>query len=418
MSRALAVGSHGEIRSRYHLDGKHHTGRPPRKPDRWTAFTQYRDHDGVVRELQRSAPTETGARHALREYLAQRAGDTTNRVGDTPRVKDIAALYLTETRRRRTGTTYDRYRGRVNHHILPRIGDLRITECTPGRIHTTLNDIADDGYAPETLRGIRACISGIMQIAINHDIITTNPARNVEKLEGGPVRAAEAFDAEQLVDFLQKVDADQQAARADLPDLIRFWFGTGVRYGEALAVRWGDCNLTDHTITVRNPEGERAKLPPHTVWINGNLVEVAGQGIIRHSGKTSSSIGVIGLPDFLHAILLQRVPTMVAAGAGVGEPVFPSQVMGWRAPSNVQRSVRRLRRRIGYPEFTTHVPRKTVADVLDQAGQSVSQIAKQLRQSSIRTTERHYIKRRLSNPAAAKAIDAAFVVNTPDEEGT
>lgn len=420
---ALAVGTHGEIRSYYLIGGtwyRHKASRPARKPDMWKAVAQFRDDDNVVRQLQRSDRTEAGARRNLREYLAERASQTGPRLTHVAHVNEVAPLYLDAIRRnpRRTGTTYDRYRGRVDNYITPRMGALRITDCTPGRIHAVLQGIERDrpGIAPETLRGIRACISGIMQVAINLDIITTNPVKNVEKIEGGSVRAAEAFDIAQLVDFLQKVDDDEQAARADLPDLIRFLFGTGVRFGEALALRWGDCNLTDQPITVRNPEGQLATLEPHSVWINGNIVRVTGQGSVRHGGKTTSSIGVIGLPDFLHAILLQRLPTMAAAGAGVEQPVFPSQVMGWRAPSNVQRSMRRLRKRIGYPTFTTHMGRKTVAEVLDQAGHTVSQIAKQLRQSSIQTTERHYIKRRLVNPGAAKALNAAFVAPAPEED--
>lgn len=413
MPRALAVGSHGEIRTYYRLDNTWHPrrrGKPPRKPDRWKATTLFRDTDGVVRQLSRSDPTETGAKRELGGYLAQRGGAAGHPTA-TARVSDIADIYLTETRHnpRRKGTTYDRHRSIVNNHILPRIGQLHIHECTPGRIHATLQGIARDGAAPNTLRGIRACISGIMQVAVNRDIITVNPVASIPDIEGGAVRAAEAFDIDQLVDFLQKVDADNWAPRADLPDLLRFLFGTGVRFGEALALRWGDCNLTDQTVTVRTPEGARAKLPPRSVWINGNLVHVTGQGVVRHSGKTVSSIGVIGLPDFLHAILLQRVPAMVAAGAGVDEPVFPSQVLGWRAPNSFQRSMRRLRKRIDVPDWRSHGARKTVATLLSLAGQNSRQVADALRQSSIQTTEKHYIKRGLANAGAAKAINAAFV---------
>lgn len=410
MPRALAVGTHGEIRSYYRIDDVwhiHHGGRPHRHPDMWKAACQYRDDDGVVRRLQQSDSTESGARQRLREYLAART-TTGQRLTDRPRVNEAAALYLDHARRKRAGTTYDRYRGIVDNHILPRMGELHIRECTPGRINGILQAIEREGAAPNTLRGIRACISGIMQVAIDRDIITVNPVKSVRNIEGGTVRAAEAFDdALQLVDFLHKVDNDKWAGRADLPDLLRFLFGTGCRIGEALALRWGDCNLTDQPVTVRNPEGERAKLPPHSVWINGNIVRVTSRGLIRHGGKTASSKGVVGLPDFLHAILMQRVPTMVAAGAGVDQSVFPSQVMGWRAPSNVQRSIWRLRKRIGYPEFTTHVARKTVATLLAEAGQTSREIADALRQSSIQVTEQHYIKRGLANPGAAKAIDAA-----------
>lgn len=86
-------------------------------------------------------------------------------------------------------------------------------------------------------------------------------------------------------------------------------------------------------------------------------------------------------------LLLVRAPAMATVGAGSTEPVLPSGALGWRHPSNVQRSVRRLRKRIGYPNFVTHVGRKTVATVLAEAGHDTRKIADQLRHSSVRTTE-------------------------------
>ena len=419
MGRTLAVGTYGEIRSYYRIDDvwhRHHGGKPHRHPDRWKAVAQFCDSDGKVRQLQQSDRTDTGARQRLREYLAERAKQTGSRLTAGARVHEVAQLYLDDVQRRRSGTTYDRYRGRVHKDILPRMGDLLIRECTPGRIHTVLQAIERGGAAPNTLRGIRACISGIMQQAINRDIITVNPTASIPDIEGGTVRAAEAFDLNELLDFLAKVDNDQWAARADLPDLLRFMFGTGCRFGEAIGVRWGDCNLGDQPSTIRNPEGKRDTLPAHSVWINGNIVRVTGQGVLRHTGKTKTSVRIIGLPDFLHTILMQRLPTMAAAGAGVEQPVFPSPMLGWRAPSNVHRSIQRLRDRIGFPDFKTHAARKTVATLLSLAGQNSRQVADALGQSSIQVTERFYIARGLANAGAAKALNAALEASPPDGE--
>lgn len=184
----------------------------------------------------------------------------------------------------------------------------------------------------QTLRGIRACISGIMQVAIDHDVLSVNPVASVRKIEGGPKRAARAYDETELVDFLAKLDADRKAVKADLPDLIRFLFGTSCRFGEALAVRWYDLNLTDEVVPVVAPDGVRVKLPPHTVFFNGNIVHVKGQGLVRNEGETASSRGILSLPDFLHTLLLVRAPAMAMTGAGTMEPVFPSGTLGWRAP--------------------------------------------------------------------------------------
>ncbi|MEV4315319.1 tyrosine-type recombinase/integrase [Actinocrispum sp. NPDC049592] len=406
----LPLGSWGEIRTYYRHDGR---WRPEKTlpegltPGTWKDCAQFRDFDGKTRQVERTGTSKTKATRALIADLKARAGNNTTTLTTSSRVHHAATLYLDDVRQRRAGTTYDRYEGRIRNYITPRMGELLLRECSAGRIKNVLDGIRRDNptIAAETLRGIRACISGIMQVAIDHDVLAVNPVASVRKIEGGSKRAARAYDADELADFLTKMDADKKAKRADLPDLVRFLFGTGCRFGEALAVRWYDLNLTDEVKIVVAPDGNRVKLPPHSVFFNGNIVAVTGKGSVRNEGKTASSRGVLSLPAFLHSLLLLRAPAMAAIGAGTMEPVFPSGTLGWRHPSNVQRSVRRLRLRIGYPDFKTHVGRKTVATVLAEAGQSSRQIADQLRQSSIQTTEKHYIERGILNPDAAKLID-------------
>ncbi|MCI2424155.1 tyrosine-type recombinase/integrase [Saccharopolyspora sp. K220] len=176
-------------------------------------------------------------------------------------------------------------------------------------------------------------------------------------------------------------------------------FGTGVRFGEALAVRWCDLNLTDEPLTVDGQE-----VPPQSVWINGNIVAVSGKGLVRHDGKTFRANRVIGLPDYLHTLLLVRKPL----DAHESEPVFPSGTLGWHHPSNMQRSVRRMRERIEYPDFTTHVGRKTVATILDTSGQTAREIADQLGHANPAMPQNVYMGRGVQNPAAAAALHAAY----------
>jgi integrase len=193
-------------------------------------------------------------------------------------------------------------------------------------------------------------------------------------------------------------DADKRAVRTDLPDLIRFVFGTGLRFGEAIAVRWQDLNLTDRPIIVDNQE-----IPPRSLWVNGNIVAISGQGLVRHEGKTPKSNRILGIPDYLLTLLLVRRP----ADAIDEDPVFPSGVLGWRAPSGVQRAVRAMRARIGYPEFTLHVGRRRVATALDRARQSARQIADQLGHANPSMTQNVYMGRAMANPDAARLLHEA-----------
>jgi integrase len=409
----LEVGHHGNIRTYYQDDQGswiRHKDKLPTgiRPQKWRAITKFRDDDGCIRQIERYGPTEAHAKRNLRDYLKDRAGPGAA-LSANSRFADIAAVWLEEVHRRHTGTTYDRYRSRLNNHVLPDLGQLRIRECTAGRFKSLIESLGRAGLQASTLRGVRSVLSGVMQEAVDRDLIPINPAKSMSRIEGSARRRPVAFDSRQLLDFLTKLDADPVSRRADLPDLIRFLFGTGCRFGEALALRWYDVNLTDTPHTVEDPvDGQYVTIPPHSIWINGNIVAVKGKGLVRHDGKTFASRGIIGMPTFLHTLLVVRKP----ADADEFEPVFPSATLGYRHPSNVQRAVRRMRMRIGYPRFTTHVGRKTVATALDEAGQSARQIADQLRHSNVATTQNVYMGRGLANPAAAAALDAAHQPKT------
>ncbi|MCU1679494.1 MAG: integrase family protein [Amycolatopsis sp.] len=156
--------------------------------------------------------------------------------------------------------------------------------------------------------------------------------------------------AEQAAEFQDKVDVDLDAARDDLPVLIRLLFGTGARIGEVLGLCWRDVNLTDHPTEI---DGQL--LPPSSVWINGNIVNVPGIGTLRHPGKTPAANRLLGLPHTHRDLLLTHRP----ADAAPDDPIFrpPTKPAStFRHPDELHHAIRRLRDRIGYPHFTTHRP--------------------------------------------------------------
>ncbi|GAA2774223.1 site-specific integrase [Saccharopolyspora taberi] len=404
----LPLGTWGAIRTYGRIDGQwtpKESIPEGARADSWRAVTNYRGHDGNTRQVERSGSSETKARRSLREALGKQAGQQAT-LGAGSRFADAAKLYLEQIQTRRSGTTYDRYKGRLNKHVLPAIGQLLLRECTVSRLEKFMTDLERKKVAANTRRGIRTVLSGVMQYVVLNDetgIISRNPVRDLSNIEGAANKPV-AMTADQLSDFLAKLDADETAAKADLPDFIRFVFGTGVRFGEALAVRWRDLNLTDESITVYDGTGAQEVLPPKSVWINGNIVAVSGKGLVRHEGKTFRAKRVIGMPDYLFTLLLVRKPFE----AYENEPVFPSGTLGWRHPSNMQRSVRRMRERIEYPGFKTHIGRKTVATILDMSGQTAREIADQLGHANPSMTQNVYMGRGMQNPGAAAALDAAY----------
>jgi integrase len=178
------------------------------------------------------------------------------------------------------------------------------------------------------------------------------------------------------------VDAHPYARRKDLPDLVRFLLGTGVRIGEALAVRWDDVDLDRATVT-----------------ISQTVVRVPGQGLLAKKPKTRAGVRVLRLPGWLVDVLAAR-----STGRDGSEPVFPDALGGYRDRNNVERDFRTVREGTEFEWVVPHTYRKTVATVMDAQGLSARTIADQLGHSRISMTQDVYMGRPHRRPGRRRRL--------------
>ncbi len=166
--------------------------------------------------------------------------------------------------------------------------------------------------------------------------------------------------------------ADQQAVERDLPDLVDFMLGTGLRIGEVLAMMtWSAVDLA------------------------------AGQGsVLQLRPKTRNRWRRLDLPLWLIEVLATRERT-----ATEWDVVFPSQLGRLRDRSNTNADVREALAPLGFGWVTTHVFRKTAATLLDEGGLSVREIADQLGHRRVSVTQDTYFGRHQASPKVAAALD-------------
>lgn len=395
----LTVGTPGNINT---VETTGTDGKP-----RYRAYARYRGKDGRTRKVERTGTSKAKAIRRLRAALTEYAEDDgEHTLTAASRLELAATAWLASVHGEVAATTYASYERGVRNHIVPALGGLLLRECKTSRLNNYFKQLRANGMSAHYRRSLRYVLHGIMSHAITEDALEHNPVSAMPKITGGNTRPKTTLTVDQLGMFLDILDGDRHTRRADLPDFMRFLLGTGVRYGEALAVRWRDLNLTDSTVTI-----DGRKVPPQSVWINGNLVEVKGEGVLRHPGKTAAANRMVGLPAFLSSLLLVRRDI----DAYDDDPVFPTGMAGWRAPTNVQRAVRNFRERAvrdgGDPavfaNFTTHVSRRTVLTLLDDAGQSPRQIADLAGHARVSMTQDVYMGRGQANPAAAAELDKA-----------
>jgi integrase len=115
------------------------------------------------------------------------------------------------------------------------------------------------------------------------------------------------------------------------------------------------------------------------------------------------------LPPFAVDMLRRREP-----GSSPRAPLFPDTAGGWRDPSNTSRGFREARDAAGFSWVTSHVFRKTCATILDEAGLSAREVADQLGHAKPSMTQDVYMGRKIANPNAAAALEAAAVIKAAE----
>jgi integrase len=227
----------------------------------------------------------------------------------------------------------------------------------------------------------RSVLSGVCGLACRLDILNSNPVREAGKISTKPKRTVKSLDVSAVSELRIWLTYDDKAIARDLPDLIYFLLGTGVRIGEAIAVEWCDVDLDAQTID-----------------IVANIVRVKGLGLIRQIDESSKlTKRRLQAPEGLVRILRAR---RERAQPGDHDPVFPAVRGGWRDPSNTGADLRDFLTWSGFAGLTSHlIGRKTVASRFDATGQSARAAADQLGHARTSMTQDEYYVRQIETNA-------------------
>lgn len=400
--------------------GHHGTIKVVRDGDQWVARCRVRDLDGATRQVARWGTSRTAAQRALQGELQQRRGEWTELLRTHSRFRDAADVWMGKIKERREDSTVDTYQHWLDNLVLLQLGELRLYECDVAHIDAFFTRLEQacrtvkhkDGtatekirYSANTRRTIRSIVAGILQQAVLHQALPSNPVRELERIESpkghrkAPPRGLTPEERRRLLAF---VDADEVAVGADLPDLIRFAIGSGLRIGELCAVRWLDLNLDGIPVVTEDD----MRLVP-VVAVRQNVYPIKGKGLTVHAGKTATALRIVPLPELVTTRLRARQhgdensewPVFAAAGRD-GQPTY-------RWPANVRRSVRAVREHVGLGWMTPHTWRRTYATVLDDE-MSLTDRAKADLMGQAKFLKDTYVSRGELHPDAAVFLDAAM----------
>lgn len=341
---------------------------------KWRARARYRFESGRLKQVERFASSRPKAEAALRRALTEIQESTAVEVKRETRVRDLGERFLVEKAGRAPRTVED-YTFIVRKIIVPKIGDLAVSEATSERLQRVLDEVAAErgvGRAKNT----RAVLSGLMGIAARSDAVKSNPVRELARVEAKPVGAT-PIPLDVLPGLLEKVRGDERLRQMDMVDLIDFIAGTGARISEVISLDCGDAVIT-------SPGG----------------VPTIGADVTIRKSKTTAGERRIAVPAAVAAVLARRERR--------DGPMFPTPFLKRRDRRNTSNEWAEARERLGLGDYTFHSFRKTVATALDQAGLSARDIAEYLGHANPSLTMNVYMSKTVGGTAAASALDTVL----------
>ena len=263
-------------------------------------------------------------------------------------------------------TTYQRYEVVLRLHINPVLGKRPIDQIKRSDVRDLLLGRYKKGLSKSSVALIRDVMSGVMQYAIDDEIITQNPVTGVTKnLNLGRTAKArgEALTAQEVADFLK-------ACQAHYPEHFPFFlcaFRTGMRLGELLALQWGDLDWHGRFIRVKRS-------------FKGGVLSKTKTGRVRRVDMSDQLMEAL---KGLHTIRKREAITL-----GRSKPicwVFHQGGEPW-AQNSARNYFKRILKKAGLREIRFHDIRHTFASLLLSNGQSPVYVKEQLGHSSIQMT--------------------------------
>lgn len=141
------------------------------------------------------------------------------------------------------------YESILRNHVLPRFGKYPVNEINRQMVKTFLMKKVNQGYSSSTVTHIKNAVSGVLNHAVDDEVITVNPSHSVGKIFRKNSRRIKInpLNKDELAFLLATL-------KQGYPQLYPFFLTsarTGMRLGEVLALQWGDIDFDDRFITVQ-----------------------------------------------------------------------------------------------------------------------------------------------------------------------
>jgi integrase len=315
------------------------------------------------RDVKRTFDTQAEALQALETM--RRATGTRNAVMGKMQFANWLERYRLEEapkRKTRTRTLHEFYQSLA----MPLLGRIPLSEITPADLREFQNSLLH--YSASTQRQVWHFTAAALRRAFNDDFITANPAAKVDAPRGGSVAKRSAWTRDETEKALIALHDHRHM------NLIAFMLTTGLRPGEALALRWQDISVTESTVNVCQ------------------TVERAGKNPIFTTPKTDGSKRSIYIDPWTLTMLAQHKEFQALERKKAKrwtnyDLVFPSSAGTPLDHRSMRRTMEFIATRAGVRHLTPHELRHTHRTLARLAGVSTKLVSSRMGHASESITE-------------------------------
>lgn len=166
--------------------------------------------------------------------------------------------------------------------IKPHIGDVPLTKLTSTMIKSLSINAIKAGKSPRTAQYILAVVSQVWNLAYDHNIVAgENPVRRIKKprADNWRYRFLTPAEANRLLDALKNSSVDTY-------DAVVMSLFCGLRAGEIHSLTWGDVDLGNSTIFIKDPKSRHVIITDEVreVLLRRNPMRSKGEFVIPAEG--------------------------------------------------------------------------------------------------------------------------------------
>jgi integrase len=214
-----------------------------RADGRWEA--RWYESVGAGKRRRRSTyrASEAAAKRALKEAL-RRVDDGLSGMDSRTSLKVYAERWMVTTLAVDAvkDSTRRLYRDTLRLWVLPYLGHRRLSDLRPGDVEEMQTTLIGGGLSPSSAQGAHKVLRRVLSTAVRDGLISRNPVLAVR----GPSVPRSTKKVPDRADVRRILDSAEGRMRP-LVALLAF---TGMRVGEALALRWSDIDLTRGTVQI------------------------------------------------------------------------------------------------------------------------------------------------------------------------